>query len=92
MPDGEGVPVAIGAHDVEGGVANVELLDDGGWSIEVRAAAGWEVFLIGAAAYWRYDDVEALDAHQAHTVTKKEKIEPAALNDEAACGADGGKL
>jgi hypothetical protein len=66
-------------------VLGPELLDDGGWSSEVRAAARREVFLIGAAAYWRYDDVEALDAHQAHTLAKKEKIEPTALNDEAAC-------
>ena len=35
--------------------------------------------------------MEALDAYQAHTLAKKEKIEPTALNDEAACGADGGR-
>ena len=45
--------------------------------------------MIGPAAYWRYDDVEALNAHQAHTLAKKEKIEPTALNNQAACGPDG---
>jgi hypothetical protein len=33
--------------------------------------------------------MEALNAHEAHTLAKKEKIEPTALNDQVACGADG---
>jgi hypothetical protein len=45
--------------------------------------------LIGPASYWRYDDVETLNAHEAHTLAKKKKIEPTALNDQAAGGADG---
>ena len=44
--------------------------------------------MIGPAAYWRYDDVETLNANEAHTLAKKEKIEPTALNDQAAGGAD----
>lgn len=36
--------------------------------------------------------METFNVHQAHTLAKKDEIKPTALNDQAACGADGRKV
>jgi hypothetical protein len=59
----ERVSVTVCTHDVEDGVMNIKLLDDGGWTAEIRAATGWEVLSLRAAAVRRQDNAEPLNFH-----------------------------
>ena len=89
---GERVAAAVDAHDVECGDMNAELLDGGGWSAEVRAAAGGKVFVIVGAAHGRDDDVQARAVDKAHASAQHEQVKPVALNSNAARSSERGKV
>src|SRR5580658_1925743 len=92
LPDRERIAAAVGTHDVEGGVVNSKLLNDGGWAAEVRAASRGKILVIRGASRRRYDNVQSRDVYQTHTLAKKQQIEPGALNSQVACGAERGKV
>jgi hypothetical protein len=80
LMDRKAVPIAVGAHDVEDGVMNIELLDNSGWAAEVRTASRWEILPQSAAPLCGQDNVESSDFHKAHAIAKEKKVGPTALH------------